>query len=353
MADRMHSLYRQVYRMLRGRILTGEYGAGEQIETEPQLAKQLKASLITIRQAEQMLVDDGLLVKQQGRGTFVATSLAGKLRILGVCGLQFAEGHRHHLGAYYSNLLTLSQEEAARRGIEFETAWLPTNLPASATAFSEKETLREFLGFLFVGCGVAHPMLTKVQKLKLSHVLISPFPAKHNAVFVDYKQAMELAAGIFASRSGRPVLAIGQEHMRATCVAAFAARGLKCLFAPMAFIGERSTPEVSGYNKMRELVAAGKDIGRLLLLDDTVARGATRALLEAGRARRAEELVVVGGRQEIIPLGLPTTYVVHDTWNEVHCAFEILDQQRRERGAPIKAVRSEFFVLREPNGQAT
>ncbi len=79
--------YRSVYQDLRGKILSAAYEPGEQIETEPQLARRYDASLITIRQAAQMLVDEGLLVKQQGRGTFVAESVSSRLSLLGVFGL--------------------------------------------------------------------------------------------------------------------------------------------------------------------------------------------------------------------------------------------------------------------------
>jgi hypothetical protein len=115
-ADRTQSLYREVYRTLRGRILSGAYELGAQIETEQRLTQQCGASIITIRQAEQMLVDEGLLDKQQGRGTFVPESVRRHLRVLCVCGLDLAQGLQHHMGPYYSGLITLSRDEAARRG---------------------------------------------------------------------------------------------------------------------------------------------------------------------------------------------------------------------------------------------
>ena len=59
--------------MLRQQIRAGEFVAGQQITSEPVLCQTHNLSRGTVRQAIQLLVDEGMLVREQGRGTFVAS----------------------------------------------------------------------------------------------------------------------------------------------------------------------------------------------------------------------------------------------------------------------------------------
>jgi GntR family transcriptional regulator len=64
-------LYRQVFMMLRQRIVDREYAPGEQLLREDGLAAEFGVSRATIRQAIGELVRQGLVDRKQGRGTFV------------------------------------------------------------------------------------------------------------------------------------------------------------------------------------------------------------------------------------------------------------------------------------------
>jgi GntR family transcriptional regulator len=64
-------LYRQVFMMLRQRIIDREYAPGEQLVREDGLAAEFGVSRATIRQAIGELVRQGLVDRKQGRGTFV------------------------------------------------------------------------------------------------------------------------------------------------------------------------------------------------------------------------------------------------------------------------------------------
>ena len=63
--------YHQVYVALRGWLNDGRFPPGAQIPTEPQLCQAFGVSRITIRRAIADLVDERLLVRKQGSGTFV------------------------------------------------------------------------------------------------------------------------------------------------------------------------------------------------------------------------------------------------------------------------------------------
>jgi len=65
-------LYRQVKRELQGLIERGRYGPGDTLPSETTIARTLGVSIGTLRRAVDELVHENLLVRRQGRGTFVA-----------------------------------------------------------------------------------------------------------------------------------------------------------------------------------------------------------------------------------------------------------------------------------------
>lgn len=65
-------LYLQIEDKLRKNITDGHWSIGECIPGEPVLSKQFGVSRVTLRHAISDLVGEGLLVREHGRGTFVA-----------------------------------------------------------------------------------------------------------------------------------------------------------------------------------------------------------------------------------------------------------------------------------------
>lgn len=64
-------LYFQVANYIREKILSGEWAIGTQIPTEVQLMEKFQVSRQTLRRATSDLVNEGLLERLQGQGTFV------------------------------------------------------------------------------------------------------------------------------------------------------------------------------------------------------------------------------------------------------------------------------------------
>ena len=64
-------LYFQLEQLLKSKIITGEFTLGDQIPTEKVLCQTYNVSSITARQAILNLVNEGLLIRRRGRGTFV------------------------------------------------------------------------------------------------------------------------------------------------------------------------------------------------------------------------------------------------------------------------------------------
>jgi GntR family transcriptional regulator len=68
--------YIQVYSSVRDWIFQGSYKPGSRLPTEEELCRMFDVSRITTRKAVDMLVDEGLVLRQPGRGTFVVEDLA-------------------------------------------------------------------------------------------------------------------------------------------------------------------------------------------------------------------------------------------------------------------------------------
>ncbi|OPZ64188.1 MAG: HTH-type transcriptional repressor YvoA [Firmicutes bacterium ADurb.Bin506] len=65
-------LYQQVYNIWKRRIESGDLKPGDRLPTERELCDAYDVSQITVRQAIQMLVNDGLVVRRPRTGTHVA-----------------------------------------------------------------------------------------------------------------------------------------------------------------------------------------------------------------------------------------------------------------------------------------
>ncbi len=65
-------LYQQLYDILLRKIRRGEWQPGEMIPTEPELMESYRVSRTTVRQTLDMLVNEGFIYREQGRGTYVA-----------------------------------------------------------------------------------------------------------------------------------------------------------------------------------------------------------------------------------------------------------------------------------------
>jgi GntR family transcriptional regulator len=71
-------LYQQVKEMLLGRLIDGTWQPGVALPSEMQLAQELSVSQGTVRKALDALTAEHILVRAQGKGTFVAEIEGGK-----------------------------------------------------------------------------------------------------------------------------------------------------------------------------------------------------------------------------------------------------------------------------------
>ncbi len=79
-AERSLPKYLQLKKLLRQYLINEQYAVGQKIPAEPELMARFGASRNTFRQAVSELVDEGMLSKKQGRGTFFLGGQPAKQR---------------------------------------------------------------------------------------------------------------------------------------------------------------------------------------------------------------------------------------------------------------------------------
>ena len=148
-------LYQQIKSLITSSLEAGEWKPGDLIPSEIELAARYKVSQGTVRKAIDELAAENLLVRRQGRGTFVATHIEGRtqfrfLRLTPVEGLprypdsRILECRRARAPAETARLLDLKAGESTvliRRllsdnGVPFvlDEIWLPGSLFKGLTA---------------------------------------------------------------------------------------------------------------------------------------------------------------------------------------------------------------------------
>src|SRR5512140_1460555 len=93
-------LYEQIKILLTKSLVAGEWKPGEAIPSETELATRFRVSQGTVRKAIDELAADHILVRRQGKGTFVATHAEQRVRyrflkLMPDSGNQDSEGPAH------------------------------------------------------------------------------------------------------------------------------------------------------------------------------------------------------------------------------------------------------------------
>jgi GntR family histidine utilization transcriptional repressor len=92
------ALYRKAKDYVLGKLVSGEWKAGDLIPSENRLVLELGMSRMTVNRALRELTEEGRLLRVSGVGTFVAESKpqSNLLRITNIADEIIARGHRYH-----------------------------------------------------------------------------------------------------------------------------------------------------------------------------------------------------------------------------------------------------------------
>ncbi|MFW6058530.1 MAG: GntR family transcriptional regulator [Phycisphaeraceae bacterium] len=338
-------LYQGVYEHLRQRIFDGELPPRARVETEQALARRHGVSVGTVRKAQELLVHEGLLIKRQGRGCFVAPDATATRRVLWVCGVDLFGGD---ISPYFLHFLHYCRAHAERAGIRIEPVWLSNDRPEDADPYCTPASTRQHLGYLFVGCEYPkHRMLRYAVQAELPHVHVDGDEPRPNRLVLDRSQGIRLGVEHLLERGCSRIAVITQDkekmrHALDQAIAPYRDR-VEPMLTPS--YERMSSYEHAGYRLMAERIAREAVPSGLLIVDDIVARGVTRALLEHGPTGGAHPAVAVCcGMQEAVPLGLPVTYLVHDVEAEAQQAIHMLQQQLESRQGAAEPFISTFSI---------
>lgn len=70
-------LYRQIVDQVRAAVASGRLRPGDKLPTHRDLARELVVAPLTVKKSYDLLQAQGLVVQEQGRGSFVAPSAVG------------------------------------------------------------------------------------------------------------------------------------------------------------------------------------------------------------------------------------------------------------------------------------
>jgi GntR family transcriptional regulator len=108
---------------LRARISGGQYSPGQRLPAEPELARELNTSRVTLREALSILQGEGLIDRRHGAGTFVTSGppVPQSLHInFSVESMIRATGHEPGTTEASWRRLAADEEVAGRLGLEVE-----------------------------------------------------------------------------------------------------------------------------------------------------------------------------------------------------------------------------------------
>ncbi|UQS81840.1 GntR family transcriptional regulator [Bombilactobacillus folatiphilus] len=108
-------IYVQIHNQIKQEIAQGKWQVGQRIPAERLLADEFQVSRMTMRQAIQTLVEEGILYRKVGSGTYVASQKVQE-RMSGTTSftdIMLAQGKKpaSHVVSYHLALPTLSEKE--------------------------------------------------------------------------------------------------------------------------------------------------------------------------------------------------------------------------------------------------
>lgn len=324
-------LYRKVESYIESLVHSGGLLPGEAIPSHAQLAKTLGVNNLTVKRAIRELVFKRVLISLQGRGTFVAEG--GVKRLLWVTEIDLFGGDT---SSYYGDLFKLAVQECEKHGLRLEPVWLPKDRPFDM-AVNANGGEAAILGYLFSGCDEQHELLVHVKDSGRPYINLSANHwGKPRGVLPNFPQGYRMGLECIRKQGFERAMVFNISKTRDELLRTDASLP-KVQFITQQPIESQAAFERNSYQATRYLYQAGELERALFIMDDIVARGVTRALSELEPEVRREFLVVVQSSiQEVIPFGMPVTYVVFDIAEQARAAVKILLSQIEGRESELQ-----------------
>lgn len=198
-------LYIQIASALRRQIETGQWQPGQQIATLEELEAEYKVARVTVRQAVGVLQKEGLLHRQQGRGTFVADQVNNKRWL--------------RLGTTWESLVE-SIKENIPKFIEvanppaFPTLTDGEGKLAADYVFMRSVQLKDGIPYGVVNLHLAREVFDLDRKGFLNHTALPVLASLDNVAIKEAHQTMVIGT---ADRETAQLLGIGLSAVTAEC----------------------------------------------------------------------------------------------------------------------------------------
>lgn len=329
------SLASQLFVFIKNLIVSGALKDGDKLPNEAELSEIFKISRMTVREAVMNLVQQDMLYRHVGRGTFVKARNTAP-RILWVCGKNIASGD---ISPYYSSELRLFSKECAVRGWQVDPVWIGGGDESAINAYLPSKN-SNYAGYLFLSMDFSHPLLKAVDKENLPYAHITSPVGRSRFVSPDIEQGVRL--GLDHLKKENP----GAKQITMFCHKIHENRinslldsivdiRVKAVFCDPSSIMSEAIPQ--SCELMKKIIAEGSDWSSLFIMDDVMALGASEAILKSGskKSKDVHMLVTSGGSLQI-PFINPVTYLYYDIEAEALAAVNILDDQISGRN-PVPA----------------
>lgn len=341
-------LYRQVELQIENLIRSRKLQPHEALPSLSVLTRELGVNHLTIRRAIRELAQRHVVVTRQGRGTFVAEGVVRK--VLWVCGLDIFSGD---ISSYYTDLLRFTSQSLSAQDISIEPAWLTQHRPEESHRYTNKSSSRGYVGYLF-SAARKHPLLDYVAANGLPHVNVSFVPlTPSHSVTHNVAGADRLALCHLASQGHKQISLLGFPVKDEPWLSDLQRElgielQISVEYTPDGSSQRTLDVETTAYNDVSALLASGRLCDAVYISDEIGARGATRAILAHRDREHWPQIVVRSAKQNVIPLGLPVTYVVFDVKEQAREAVNVLmDQINGIRDRPDHHL-CEYQLMNQP-----
>lgn len=329
------SKLQQVDQFLRGRIARGEWVAGQRIPSDAEICERLGVSRATLSTAMTNLANEGILVRKQRSGTYVASNEVNKPKIVLLTHLSCLSSPA---GFYYRSMVQhvrkavsdagYSCEIAVADGASYEETLASIRIADRPFADNTLGVISTVLGCekLFASAGIrsvtivpdeggeadygTHAVLLKYDRLIKSGIDLL---REHG-----YEDFVVMYHGQWPGESS-PTGQKRKDWILQACGSGVS----KDQLVEVPFSWE----VLHAYETFRDMWKRGRRPQAVFFLDDAVCDNATRAILELG-IKVPEELAIIthanAGRRFFFPVRL--TRLQFDPQEIITKAWEILDK---------------------------
>ena len=316
-------LYKQIEDRLETYIRHNDLDEGSMIPSLRLLADQFSTNELTVWRAIRGLVDREILVTRQGRGTFVNYA-ATRRKILWVCGVGVEDGE---VSPFYQLVLRRCTGFCAENGYTLQPVWAGSHDKISARRYCNRKKIDEYAGYVFIGCRNEHSILQFARENNLKHVVFSHDMqhVRRGVVTSDYAGAVRLGLDHLQQKGIDNITIVELQDSDSLSRKVAQAYSLSIDLVGLPHQSRLLEFEQIGYLLAKQLIEENR-LGRgVFILDDIVAKGMTRAMLQIPQSSECQrEIVILSALQAIAPTGLPVTHIVNDVSEMATQAMDIL-----------------------------